>query len=59
MVRDTHLPSVVVYSGWQDLPENAGAFSLTSFQTQSSCCDYRSVSGCLVYSPKCLPDLNN
>ena len=59
MVRDTHLPSVAVYSGWQDLPENARAFSLTSFQTQSSCCDYRSVSGCLVYSPKCLPDLNN
>ena len=59
MVRDKHLPAVVVYSGWQDLPSNARAFSSTSFETKSSSLDYRSVSGCLVYSPKCLPDLNN
>ena len=36
MVRDTHLPVViVVYSGWQDLPFNARAFSLTCFETQA------------------------
>ena len=41
MVRDTHLPAViVVYSGWQDLHFNARAFSLTSSETQSSSCDY-------------------
>ena len=28
MVRDTHLPAVFVYSGRQDLPSNARAFSL-------------------------------
>ena len=39
MVRETHLPAVFVYSGRQDLPSNARAFSLTSFQTQSSSCD--------------------
>ena len=33
MVCDTHLPAVVVYSGRQDLPENARAFSLTSLAT--------------------------
>ena len=42
MVCDTHLPAVVVYSGRQDLPENARAFSLTSFGTQSSSCNYLS-----------------
>ena len=42
MVCDTHLPAVVVYSGRQDLPENARAFSLTSFETQSSSCNYLS-----------------
>ena len=36
MVRDT---VVVIYSGRQDLPSNARAFSLTSFEMQSSCCD--------------------
>ena len=41
-VCDTHLPAVVVYSGRQDLPENARAFSLTSFETQSSSCNYLS-----------------
>ena len=40
MVRDTHLPAVVVYSGRQNLPSNARAFSLTSLETQSSSCDY-------------------
>ena len=59
MVRDTHLTAVVVYSGRQDLPSNARAFSLTSFETQSSSCDYIRVSGRLIYSPKCLLDLNN
>ena len=52
MVRDTHLPAVVVYSGRQDLPFNARAFSLTSFETQSSSCDYIRVSGRLIYSQK-------
>ena len=56
MVRDTHL---VVYSGRQDLLSNARAFSLTSFGTQSSCCDYIRLSSRLIYSPKCLQDLNN
>ena len=59
MVRDTHLPAVVVYSGRQDLLSNARAFSLTSFGTQSSCCDYIRLSSRLIYSPKCLLDLNN
>ena len=59
MVRDKHLPVVVVYSGRQYLPSNARAFSLTSFETQSSSCDYIRVSGRLVYSPKCLLALNN
>ena len=54
MVRDKHLPAVVVYSGWQDLPSNARAFSLTSFATQSSSCDYIRVSGRFIYSIKCL-----
>ena len=54
MVRDKHLPAVVVYSGWQDLPSNARAFSLTSFETQSSSCDYIRVSGRFIYSIKCL-----
>ena len=54
MVRDTHLHAVVVYSGWQDLPFNARAFSFTSFETQSSSCDYIKVpvSGRLNYSAK-------
>ena len=54
MVRDTHLPAVVVYSGRQDLPFNARTFSLTSFETQSSSCDYMRVpvSGRLIYSAK-------
>ena len=52
MVRDTHLPAVVVYSGRQDLPFNARAFSLASFETQSPSCDYIRVSGRLIYSPK-------
>ena len=52
MVRDTHLPAVIVYSGQQDLPLNATAFSLTSFETQSSSCDYIRVSGRLIYSPR-------
>ena len=52
MVRDTLLPVVVVYSGRQDLPFNARAFSLTSFETQSSSCEYIRVSGRLIYSPK-------
>ena len=51
MVRDTHLTAVVVYSGRQDLPSNARAFSLTSFETQSSSCDYMRVSGRLSNSP--------
>ena len=56
MVRDTHLPAViVVYSGWQDLHFNARAFSLTSFETQSSSCDFITVSGRL----NCPLDLNN
>ena len=56
MVRDTHLPAViVVYSGWQDLRFNARAFSLTSFETQSSSCDFIRVSGRFI----CLLDLNN
>ena len=56
MVRDTHLPAViVVYSGWQDLHFNARAFSLTSFETQSSSCDFIRVSGRFI----CLLDLNN
>ena len=59
MVRDTHLTAVVVYSGRQDLPSNARAFSLTSFETQSSSCDYIRVSGRLSYSLKCLLHLNN
>ena len=54
MVRDKHLPALVVYSGRQDLPSNARAFSLTSFETQSSSCDYIRVSGRLIYSIKCL-----
>ena len=40
-------------------PMHARAFSLTSFETQSSSCDYIRVSGRLIYSPKCLLDLNN
>ena len=40
-------------------PMHARAFSLTSFETQSSSCDYLRVSGRLIYSPKCLLDLNN
>ena len=59
MVRDTHLPAVVVYSGRQDLPSNARAFSLTSLETQSSSCDYIRVSNRLIYCLKCLLDLNN
>ena len=56
MVRDTHLPAViVVYSGWQDLRFNARAFSLTSFETQSSSCDFIRASRRLI----CLLDLNN
>ena len=51
MVRDTHLPAVVVYSGRQVLP-NARAYSLTSFETPSSSCDYIRVSARLIYSPK-------
>ena len=31
---------VVVYPGRQDLPSDARAFSLTSFETQNSSCDY-------------------
>ena len=54
MVRDT-----VVYSGGQDLPSDARVFCLTSFETQSSSCDYISTSDRLIYSPKCLLDLNN
>ena len=46
---------VVVYSGRQDLPYNARAFSITSFETQSSSCDFIRVSGRLI----CLLDLNN
>ena len=46
---------VIVYSGGQDLPSNARAFSLTSFETQSSSCDVIKVSGRLI----CLLDLNN
>ena len=57
MVRDTHLPAVFVYAGRQDLPSYAKAFSLTSFETQSSSCDYIRVSGRLIYSPKYL--MNN
>ena len=52
-------PAVVVYSGRQDLHSKERAFSLASFETQSSSCDYISVSGRLIYSPKCLLDLNN
>ena len=40
-------------------PMHTRAFSLTSFETQSSSCDYIRVSGRLIYSPKCLLDLNN
>ena len=40
------------------IPSNARAFSLTSFETQNSSCDYIRVSGRLIYSPKCLLDLN-
>ena len=59
MVLDTHLPAVFVYSGRQDLPFNARAFSLTSFETQSSSSDYIRVSGRLIYSSKYLLDQNN
>ena len=59
MVRDTHLPAVFVYSSRQDLPFNARAFSLTSFETQSSSSYYIRVSGHLIYSSKYLLDLNN
>ena len=59
MVRDTHLTAVVVYSARQDLPSNARAFSLTSFEMQSSSCDYIRVSGRLSYSLKCLLHLND
>ena len=52
MVCDMHLLGVVVYSGRQDLLSNARAFSLTSFETHSSSCDYIRVSGRLIYSPK-------
>ena len=52
-------PVVVVYSGRQDLPSDARAFSLTSFETQSSSCNYIRTSDRLIYSPKCLLDLNN
>ena len=37
--------------GRQDLPYKARAFSLTSFETQSSSCDCIRVSGRLIYSP--------
>ena len=40
-----------VYSGGQDLPSNARAFCLTSFETQSSSCDYIRTSDRLIYSP--------
>ena len=46
---------VIVHSGRKDLPYNARAFSLTSFETQSSSCDFIKVSGRLI----CLLDLNN
>ena len=59
MVRDRHLSAVVVYSGRQDLPSDARAFSLTSLETQSSSCDYIRVSNRLIYCFKCLLDLNN
>ena len=49
----------VVYSGGQDLASDARAFCLTSFETQSSSCDYIRTSDRLIYSPKCLLDLNN
>ena len=35
MVRDRHLSAVVVYSGRQDLPSNARAFSLTSLKLKA------------------------
>ena len=38
-------PTVVVYSGRQDLSSNTRAFPSTSFETQSSSCDYIRVSG--------------
>ena len=47
--------SVIVYSGRKDLPSNARAFSLTSFETQISSCDFIRVSGRLIS----LLDLNN
>ena len=40
-------------------PMHTRAFSLTSFETQSSSCDYIRVKGRLIYSPKCRLDLNN
>ena len=54
MVRDKHLPAIVVYSGRQDLLSNARAFPLTSFETQSSSCTYIRVSGRFIYSINCL-----
>ena len=50
MVLDTH---------GQDLPSDARAFCLTSFEMQSSSCDYRRTSDRLIFSPKCLLNLNN
>ena len=46
---------LIDYSGRQDLPYNARAFSLTSFETQSSSCDFIRASRRLI----CLLDLNN
>ena len=41
------------------MPSDARAFSLASFQMQSSSCDYIRTSDRLIYAPKCLLDLNN
>ena len=57
MVRDTHLNFLRLL--FIQARFTQGKSTITSFETQSSSCDYIRVSGRLIYSPKCLLDLNN
>ena len=61
MIRDTYINFLwllFILVGKICPPIQEHFLYLTSFETQSSSCDFQ-VSGHLIYSPKCLLDLNN
>ena len=60
MVHGTHLNFLWLFILVGKIhPPRQEHFFLTSFETQSSFCDYTRVSGRLIYSLKCLLHLNN